>query len=274
MAQPILSDDIVQTIAQAFETACTGDYESADAVLSPLLTEHRAINIVDEIQRAVFEIAPHTDPQALYAYATFPIFTSTDKEMVKMGLCVLEVFQEPDDRMKNLIRTFGQCDEFTIFCAWCARTWTNGNEEVFSLAKNADGWGRIHAVEMLEPETDEIREWLLLEGANNAVLPEYSALTCYVKADLPHRLAGDMTREEFRAATEIVHAMMSDVPVAGITSLDDPKAELMRYLDQARRQILDQRDRECVGLIADLSEEEGWEDVTATCSALLESDTV
>lgn len=274
MSRPTLPDDIVQTIAKAFETACAGDYETADATLSALLAEHRAINLIDQVQQAVFEIAPGVDAQALYAYATFPIFSSTEREMVKMGLSILEVFNEPDDKMKELIRTFGLCDEFTIFCAWNARTWTNGNEEVFSLAKRTDGWGRIHAIEMLEPETEEIRNWLLLEGVNNAVMPEYSALTCYVKAGVAERLAGEMTHEEFSGATSIVFAALSESPVAGIPSLDDPKAELERYISQAARQKLDLWDCECIDSIAGYADDEGWDDLVEECDALLGTDDV
>ncbi len=274
MSRPTLPEDIVGTIAQALEAACAGDYETAGAKLSSLLDEHRAINLIGQIQQAVIEVAPKVDPQALYAYATFPIFTSTDREMVKMGLSILEVFNEPDDKTKELIRTFGLCDEFTIFCAWNARTWTNGNEEVFSLAKRTDGWGRIHAIEILEPATDEIRDWLLLEGVNNAVMPEYSALTCYVKAGVAERLVGEMTHEEFSGATSIVHAALSEGPVAGIPSLDDPKAELERYVHQAPKQKLDLWDCECIDSIAEYAAEEGWDGLVNECDALLGADVV
>ena len=269
MTRPDLPNDIVQTIAEAFETACAGDRETADTTLSALLDEHRAINLIDQIQQAVLEIAPRVDLQALCAYAISQMTASADREMVKMGLSVLEVFNEPDSKTKGIIRALGLCDEFTIFCAWNARAWTNGNEEVFSLAKNADGWGRIHAIEMLEPETEEIRDWMLLEGVNNTVMPEYSALTCFIKTGVAERLASEMTHEEFSGATSIVYAALNEGPVPGIASLDDPKAELERYISQSAKQKLDPRDCECIESIAGYADEEGWGDLVEKCDALL-----
>lgn len=274
MGRPTLPDGIVQTIARALETACAGDYEAASTSLSALLSEHRAIVLIDQIQQAVLEIAPRVDANALFAYATYLLFTSTNKELVKTGLSILELFNEPDDKLKHLIRTFGLCDEFTIFSAWNARTWSNGNEEVFSLAKGTDGWGRIHTIEMLEPETEEIREWLLLEGVHNEVVPAYSALTCYTKAGVHERLAGTMTHEEFSGATSIVRALLDEGPVPGVSALEDPQSELSRYLAQAAKQQLDLGDCECINAIADYAEGEGWKSLVAECDALLETDAV
>ena len=75
-------------------------------------------------------------------------------------------------------------------------------------------------------------------------------------------------------ATSIVYAGLSESPVAGIPSLDDPKAELERYVSQAARQKLDLWDCECIDSIADLADEEGWDDLVAKCDALLGTDAV
>lgn len=91
------------------------------------------------------------DAQALWAYATFLLYFADGKELVKAGLSFLELFGEPDEKVKQVVRTLGPSDEFTIFAAWCARNWTNGNEELFGLARRTDGWGRTHVIEMLEP---------------------------------------------------------------------------------------------------------------------------
>lgn len=142
------------------------------------------------------------------------------------------------------------------------------------MAKKTEGWGRVHVVDMLEPESEEIRDWLLREGINNYVMPEYSALTCYEKAGVAERLERGVDHGEFSAITSIVCAALSDEPVAGLFALDNPKAELERYIKQAEVQPLDIEDCECVRLIAARAEAKGWEDLAAQCNALLESDSV
>ena len=274
MAPPELPDDIVQTIAGAFELSCAGGRDAADATLSQLLAQYRAIGLVDQIQQAVMDVAQRVPAQALYGSAVLPILTSTDKEMVKLGLAVLEMFNEPDEMMKEVVRNLALSDEFAIFCAWNAQKWANGNQELLEMARRVRGWGRVHIVAMLEPTTDEVRDWLFRDGVDNDVMPEYSALVCYVKAGVAERLAGEMGHDDFSAATAIVRSAMGDGPVPGIPALDDPKAEFGRYVAQAARQTLDLDDCECLLAIARFARDRGWDDLVASCEALLRTDAV
>jgi len=269
MAPPELPQDLNARIARGLEQARVDDYEGANATFVALTDAHSAITLIDAIQQYVLGHGAELDAQALWAYATFFLFISDEIELVKVGLSLLELFGEPEEEVKEVVRTLGLSDEFTIFAAWCARGWDNGNDELFQLAKKVGGWGRIHLIEMLEPETPEIRDWLLREGVKNAVMPEYSALACYVKAGVPQLLAGEMTREEFSAATSIVRAGLSDAPVAGFVALEDPEAELRRYVAQAALQPLDDADRECLGAMAAYADAHGWDGVAASCRALL-----
>lgn len=72
---------------------------------------------------------------------------------------------------------------------------------MWEAARHVSGWGRIHAVAQLEPSSDAIRRWLLLEGWHNDVMPEYSALTCVEKSGLAEVLhSGAQNHAEFTAA--------------------------------------------------------------------------
>jgi len=268
-APPELPEDIVQTIVGALETTCAGGHDAAEATLSQLLAEHRAIDLVGQVQQAVAEVAPRVNAQALYGSAVLPILASTDKEMVKLGLAILEMFSEPDEMMKEVVRNLALSDEFTFFCARNAQEWSHPNQELLAMGRKVRGWGRIHAVAMIEPETDQIRDWLFREGVDNDVMPEYSGLTCYVKAGVAERLAGEMGADDFAAATAIVAASLGDGPVAGIPALDDPVAEFGRYVAQAARQELGEDARACLEAIAGLARGNGWDDLVASCEALL-----
>jgi hypothetical protein len=94
----------------------------------------------------------------------------------------------------------GVYDEFTYYSARTLSkgSWPKGNEELFILAKNVHGWGRIHAVEWIKPETQEIKDWLLFEGADNTVIPQYSANICLQKAEAENRLEGDLSTREYK----------------------------------------------------------------------------
>ena len=272
VAPPTYPDGFQQTLVQVLETACAGDFETADQMLLELTGEHRAVFLIDEFQSAVVDNAEGLDSQVLGDYMVHLVTTSVDKELFKLGLALLELYDEPGPDMKELVRTIGLSDEFTIFCLWNMRHWTNGNDELFSLARKVHGWGRVHAVEQLEPTTEEIRDWLLYEGIDNQVMPEYSALTCYRKAGVAERLEREIGHEEFSAITLIVDAGLNEGgPVAGIMALDDKESELFRYVRQAERQPLDLDDCECISKVAKIAEAWGWDDLAASCQALLES---
>lgn len=104
-----------------------------------------------------------------------------DADIIKYGLLMTALYPEPFDSAKDVIRTLGLCNEFTIYVIFNMLHWSNSNDEIFALAKKVHGWGRIHAVRYLEPENDEIKKWLLEEGIKNDILPEYTEQEVYQK---------------------------------------------------------------------------------------------
>ncbi|MDE7299615.1 MAG: hypothetical protein K2N94_12455, partial [Lachnospiraceae bacterium] len=156
-------------------------------------------------------------------------------DIVKYGQEMIEVFSEPGGDLKEVIRTLGLSDEFTLFAVFHMREWEGGNDEIFSLARKVRGWGRIHAVEQLEPESEEIRKWLLKEGISNEVVPDYSALTVYQKANIRELLAGEATEDELYSIAAVIRALLSEEPVQGISAIEDADQMLLDFLRQAER---------------------------------------
>ena len=104
------------------------------------------------------------------------------------------------------------------------------------MAQKVHGWGRIHAVAGLEPTTDEIKHWLLRDGVNNNVMPEYSALDVAVKIDLLKVVqAADGNSEDFMAAGRILEALIESDggPVLGIGAYKQEEALVRAYIDKA-----------------------------------------
>ena len=133
--------------------------------------------------------------------------------------------------MRNLVRVLALSDEFTLYALFLMRRWADGNDAVWEAAQHVSGWGRIHAVAQLEPGSDAIRRWLLLEGWRNNVAPDYSALTCVEKSGLAEALhSGALDSAEFTAAGELLPYLLSEGPVAGISALENSGVFLQDYL--------------------------------------------
>lgn len=200
--------------------------------------EHSMLAYIDAAQNWILDHREELDAKNLYLFARHLLFYAREKEEVKLALSILELISvSNDEEVKQAIRELAASDEFTLFALFAVHNWENKNEEVFRMAQKVHGWGRIHAVAGLEPATDEIRHWLLREGVNNNVMPEYSALDVAEKIDLLKVVqAADENSEDFIAAGRILEALIeSDLgPVLGIGAYKQEEALVRAYIDKAR----------------------------------------
>lgn len=266
------SRDLMEKAVQA---ASDGDFDDADALFIELGRIMSATSGIDAIQNFIIDNSDELNPENVFDYAYHSVVDSTDRECVKYGLSLLELFDtDSSDDLKDVVRTIGLSDEFTIFAIYVMWHWENGNDEVFELAKKVHGWGRIHAVERIEPETDEIRHWMLVDGVHNQVLPAYSALTCWQKSDAAALLHGNLTREEFSGIRDIIGGLLDEGPVPGISEIENGDDHILLFLDKARNLASDIDDYEAIRSIRIHFEDEETSnpEIVTLCNELLSSD--
>ncbi len=228
-----LDSDGAKQMAAALKAAAKGDAQEADTLFYEWTKEHRAVNYVDDLQKYAIDHAKKLDPGNVHRAALAMILHSEHIECVKIGLELLELFSEPAEDVKEIVRRLGLYDEFTLFSVWNMQEWKNGNQEVFLLARKTYGWGRIHAVERLEPETEEIRRWLLTEGTVNSVTNAYSSLTCWRKSGAESVLFGKPAPIEFKGIMTLIAGLLDEGPVPGISQLENAETVLLRFLELA-----------------------------------------
>lgn len=175
----------------------------------------------------------------LYDLARSFTTEAPDREPVKFGIAILGLFGQPQDA--ELFRILGRHDEFTLFCAVAlSSTGEDGESELWELAQNVDGWGRIQIVERLsKTENPEIMDWMLREGFKNSIMYEYLAYTCATTGGLHSALSrADVDDELFAAAGEILQALINGGPAEDIDNYEDGAVVTRRYLD-----LVEQRDK-------------------------------
>lgn len=258
---------------RALKCAARGSWEEADHKFAALCKDHRALCLVDHLQNYLRGHVRELDPGEMHAAAVHFLLHSRNIECVKIGLGILELFGEPVDELKEIIRRLGQYDEFTLFAVWNMQRWKNANEEIYRLARLTRGWGRIHAVERLEPETEEIRRWLLMEGTVNEVMSAYSALTCWTKSGAGDLLSGNITQEEYQGLSVIMEGLLDEGPVQGLSGIADREQVLLRFLEQAKIYAASVHDFELILNIFAWTEdrEEDYISVRSDCDTLLHS---
>ena len=241
--------------------------------------DHSMLAYVDATQNWILEHSEELDPTNLYLFARHLLFYAREKEEVKLALSLLEiVWNEKDEEVRQAVRELAASDEFTLFATFAVSNWENKNEELFRMAQKVHGWGRIHAVEQLKPTTEEIRRWLLREGVDNDVMPEYSALTVAEKIDLLKVVqAADRNSEDFIAAGRILAALIESDggPVLGIEAYEQEEVLVRAYIDKARLAMPNEeiyRVLQTIKLHYEEEEDEEFQTLAREADAVLSSD--
>ncbi|MBQ7184296.1 MAG: hypothetical protein IJR97_09940 [Clostridia bacterium] len=220
---------------RAADLMTTRDYNAADEAFYAMTKENGAVRIGPSLCRVIAREAGEIDTEAVFDSAVYLMLSSAHIECVKIGMTLLQLYRFEEKDLRYTVKYLGACDEFTLFAASLMEKWENGNEEIFALAKKVRGWGRIHAVEFLKPDTDEIRQWLLFEGVDNDIMPAYSGITCWEKSGAEKILFDGPGPEEYAALGRLMDALLDEGPVAGLSALPNASKVLERFLELAPR---------------------------------------
>ena len=196
------------------------------------LIENRVVPVIDPFMEALRQ-ETDVNHDRLYDLGKSFAKDSPNREPVKFGIAVLGLYGQEQD--KDIFRTLGRHDEFTLFCAVAlANASENGEEELWELAKQVEGWGRIHLVERLtETRNPEIQDWLLREGYKNSVMYEYLGYSCAVGGNLLAALQRDVVDDQLLGATgEIIQSLISGGPAASLDDYEDGAAVVELYLGE------------------------------------------
>lgn len=232
--QPI-SDDAKKTMVSAMKAVGKGDREEAKMLFDELGQKARAISVIDDLQQYILGHKESVTADSVVKFALYTLYNTQNRESLKFALSMLELVHLEDESLKDTLRMIGLSDEFTIFVIFIMQQWENANEEIFRLAQRTKGWGRIHAIERLIPETPEIRDWLLREGIHNDVLPSYSALNCWEGSEAENLLfTPKIACEDFAAISELMAALLEEGPCPGISELEKGDEVIKAFLRKAK----------------------------------------
>ena len=262
----------IEEINKVITLANKGDYGQADSVLEKLCERIRVVNFIDELQDCILDRKDEIEDK-FYVYSLHLMTQSANIECVKVGMMIQELFTQSDE-VKGMVRTLGLSDEFTLYSVFIMRNWENGNNEIMNIAKSVNGWGKVHAVHYIEPDTEEIRQWLLTDAVSNDVMPAYSGWDCYKKADVEAVIKKDkLTYEELEGVLSIVDAILDEGPVLGISNIEDPKEVLLNVLNHAIKHApLSAKDCKIISNILDWQKENlGDTEIESISNKILET---
>ncbi len=226
-------------------------YEEAAQALAEFLGDNPMIYYIDEMQNW---IRTEGNPEKGEQYGLFSQWLmecAFQIELVKLGMSLAEILRIPDE-MKDVIRSLSLAEEFSLYGIFCMRNWEGGNQEIFHLAKKVYGWGRVQALYFLEPETEEIKDWIFREGQYCEQLEMYTAQICAAKVDLLKRLEDPtLSYADFGHAQDLVRSLLEQNESFGLYEMEGKEEILAAYYKQAERQPLSERDKRLLEMIHD-----------------------
>jgi len=221
------ASDIVAEILSQLRSGATDQIAS-------IIAGTRILPIIDALMDAI-QSANDLDAHTVRSYAESLAFGSNDRAQVKLGIALLGLFNlDHLPSIQDKLVRLGLCEEFTLYVVVAATGWEYAEYIIWHLARNTDGWGKIHAVTRLKPTSFEISDWLLRHGCTNMVMDAYLGLQCATKGDLIGALRrDDLDDELFDAICVIMDALSDEAPVAGFSAYEHTDEAIARFLHHA-----------------------------------------
>jgi hypothetical protein len=162
------------------------------------------------------------------------IKTSKNIDLIKIAIAILDPLGPVDiDKTIEVLTILATSDEFTLYAVVAIEKWSkfiDTDALIFDIAKKVDGWGRVHAVNHLDLEIKEIREWLVRECCNTTYMAEYIALLCAYAGDIISILRSQepIDSELAKGISIIMETLLADdVPGYGISAYKHAEEALL-----------------------------------------------
>lgn len=205
-------------------------------------------------------IQEEKDEQRVQQEALWLLENAAHREVVKFAMVILGCTN--CEAYKERLQTIALHEEFTGVALFSLKNGTrNANDYIWHLAQTVKSWGKIEAVNFLEPETEEIRQWFLTEGTKNAILNSYSSVVCAEKGNLDVALhEREISKQLFIGASEIIEGLLSEDGHQPINEYEYAGQVLMRYTYHAKTHCRELADFYMLTCIYDYmnEDEETW----------------
>lgn len=230
---------IKQLLSLIKRVAKNGDNQSKSDFYREITENESVIGIIDEFLQTLVQSSLPIEPY-LFDFANKLATKTNNRNSVKFGIAILGLCQnkKPIDNIKIL----GLHDEFTVFSTVALSNLSdNLVKDLWELAKQVDGWGKIQLVDRLA-EMDlnrEIKDWLVLDGYKNNIMYEYLALTCAKNGMLNEKLNADTIDDKlYSSASDIIISLMDEGPAVGMSGYDDSNETIENFIRHSKTRNL------------------------------------
>lgn len=230
---------IKQLVSLIKRIAKNGDNQSKSNFYREITESESVIGIIDEFLQSLGQSSLPIEPY-LFSFANKLATKTNNRNSVKFGIAILGLCQnkKPIDDIKIL----GLHDEFTVFSTVALSNLSdNLVKDLWELAKQVDGWGKIQLVDRLAEMklNSEIKDWLVFDGYKNNIMYEYLALTCAQNGMLNEKLKTEKISDElYSSASDIIVALMDEGPAVGMSGYNESSETIENFIRHSKTRNL------------------------------------
>lgn len=254
---------IKQLVSLIKRIAKNGDIQSKSDFYREITENESVIGIIDEFLQSLGQSSSPIEPY-LFDFANKLAAKTNNRNSVKFGIAILGLCQnkKPIDDIKIL----GLHDEFTVFSTIALSNLSdNLVKDLWELAKQVDGWGKIQLVDRLAEMklNNEIKDWLVYDGYKNNIMYEYLALTCAKNGKLNEKLNTDTIDDKlYSSASDIIVALMDEGPALGMSGYEYSSEVIQNFIRHSKMRNLNISNYIALHRIKDYLEESPEENET------------
>lgn len=230
---------IKQLVSLIKKVAKNGDAQSKSDFYREITENESVIGIIDEFLQSLGQSSLPIEPY-LFDFANKLATKTNNRNSVKFGIAILGLCQ--NKKPINDIKILGLHDEFTVFSTVALSNLSdNLVKDLWELAKQVDGWGKIQLVDRLaEMELNsEIKDWLVFDGYKNNIMYEYLALTCAQNGMLNEKLKTErISNELYTSASDIIIALMDEGPAVGMSGYNESSETIENFIRHSKTRNL------------------------------------
>lgn len=212
--------------------------------------------IIDDSKKEVHQFST----PLIYRWSLYMMLFGKEVETVKIGIAIMGLFPlEGEDKIIELLEKLSLCEEFTKYTNIAFNSLSNSNEIKFRLAKKLSSYGKIVLVNALEPNTEEIREWLFCNGCENDASNGWTAINIATKIDIPQMIhERNLSEDELLGLFNIVEALIEEGPQKGISVYEQKDELFNEIVNQYKNFKTNIMYLQLIALIKDYCEDENY----------------
>ena len=232
-----LTDDLVlasypKKLVKLFTEQTKNPTEATRKATYEKILEEKVIGYFQEFLGHFAEV--EKDEKQVQQEALWLLEHATHREVVKFALMVLATTD--CEAFKERLKLIALHEEFTGVALFVLFNATErANATIWDIAKQVTDWGKLEALNFLEPDSEEIRLWFLTDGIDETVPGSQAALQCADKGKLDIELHEDtISADVFEGTRKLILALLYEGQYRQMDDYEYAGQVLMRFTKHAK----------------------------------------